>query len=99
MGGRQKWSSEDQRDILILGWADFRILLVSNSYVDREEISFKPRYDFQDAEEEIREVKDMFERIISKGRSLEDFIQKKLDDLKDNHKFRGGLLGINLHKT
>ncbi|GJW18763.1 hypothetical protein Tco_0026199 [Tanacetum coccineum] len=45
------------------------------------------------------EVKDMFERIISKGRRLEDFIQKKLDDLKDNHKFRGGLLGINLHKT
>ncbi|GJW47294.1 ribonuclease H-like domain-containing protein [Tanacetum coccineum] len=33
----------------------------------------------------------MFERIISKGRRLEDFIQKKLDDLKDNHKFRGGL--------
>ncbi|GJW51942.1 hypothetical protein Tco_0093293 [Tanacetum coccineum] len=30
----------------------------------------------------------MFERIISRGRRLEDFIQKKLDDLKDNHKFR-----------
>ncbi|GJQ93782.1 hypothetical protein Tco_0004921 [Tanacetum coccineum] len=45
------------------------------------------------------EVKEMFERIISRGRRLEDFIQKKLDDLKDNHKFRGGLLGINLHKT
>ncbi|GKA88484.1 hypothetical protein Tco_0810248 [Tanacetum coccineum] len=30
---------------------------VSNSYVDREEISFKSRDDFQDAEEEIREVK------------------------------------------
>ncbi|GJR75278.1 hypothetical protein Tco_0087643 [Tanacetum coccineum] len=27
---------------------------VSNSYVDREEISFKPRNDFQDVEEEIR---------------------------------------------
>ncbi|GJU34467.1 hypothetical protein Tco_1182821 [Tanacetum coccineum] len=34
----------------------------------------------------------MFERIISRGRRLEDFIQKKLDDLKDNHKFRGGLI-------
>ncbi|GJS42970.1 hypothetical protein Tco_0568013 [Tanacetum coccineum] len=45
------------------------------------------------------EVEEMFERIISKGRRLEDLIQKKLDDLKDNHKFRGGLLGINLHKT
>ncbi|GJV31842.1 reverse transcriptase domain-containing protein [Tanacetum coccineum] len=41
----------------------------------------------------------MFERIISKGRRLEDLIQKKLDDLKENHKFRGGLLGINLHKS
>ncbi|GJU29561.1 putative ribonuclease H-like domain-containing protein [Tanacetum coccineum] len=41
----------------------------------------------------------VFERIISRGRRLEDFIQKKLDDLKDNHKFRGGLLGINLHMT
>ncbi|GJW62415.1 hypothetical protein Tco_0111750, partial [Tanacetum coccineum] len=29
---------------------------VSNSYVDREEISFKPRDDFQDAEEEIRVI-------------------------------------------
>ncbi|GJZ15157.1 hypothetical protein Tco_0550834 [Tanacetum coccineum] len=29
----------------------------------------------------------------------EDVIQKKLDDLKDNHKFRGGLLGINLQWT
>ncbi|GKC48784.1 hypothetical protein Tco_1071529 [Tanacetum coccineum] len=46
-----------------------------------------------------KEVEEMFERIISKGRRLEDLIQKKLDDLKDNHKFRGGLLGINLHKT
>ncbi|GJU38200.1 hypothetical protein Tco_1191157 [Tanacetum coccineum] len=46
-----------------------------------------------------RKVEEMFERIISKGRRLEDLIQKKLDDLKDNHKFRGGLLGINLHKT
>ncbi|GJW97166.1 hypothetical protein Tco_0178974 [Tanacetum coccineum] len=45
------------------------------------------------------EVKEMFERIISKGRRLEDLVQKKLGDLKDNHKFRGGLLGINLHKT
>ncbi|GKA25922.1 hypothetical protein Tco_0712031 [Tanacetum coccineum] len=45
------------------------------------------------------EVTEMFERIISRGRRLEDFIQKKLDDLKDNHKFRGGLLGINLHMT
>ncbi|GJZ06723.1 hypothetical protein Tco_0540516, partial [Tanacetum coccineum] len=33
------------------------------------------------------EVTEMFERIISRGRRLEDFIQKKLDDLKDNHKF------------
>ncbi|GJZ55476.1 hypothetical protein Tco_0610669 [Tanacetum coccineum] len=41
----------------------------------------------------------MFEKIISKEEDLDDFIQKKLDDLKDNHKFRGGLLGINLHKT
>ncbi|GJU44598.1 hypothetical protein Tco_1201864 [Tanacetum coccineum] len=32
----------------------------------------------------------MFERIISKGRRLEDLVQKKLGDLKDNHKFRGG---------
>ncbi|GJV77017.1 hypothetical protein Tco_1508601 [Tanacetum coccineum] len=45
------------------------------------------------------EVEEMFERIISKGRRLEDLIQKKLGDLKDNHKFRGGLLGINLRKT
>ncbi|GKC12598.1 reverse transcriptase domain-containing protein, partial [Tanacetum coccineum] len=37
------------------------------------------------------EVTKLFERIISRGRRLEDFIQKKLDDLKDNHKFRGGL--------
>ncbi|GJZ49060.1 hypothetical protein Tco_0603250 [Tanacetum coccineum] len=35
-------------------------------------------------------VEEMFERIISKGRRLEDLIQKKLVDLKDNHKFRGG---------
>ncbi|GKF10436.1 hypothetical protein Tco_0048362, partial [Tanacetum coccineum] len=34
-----------------------------------------------------------------RGRRIEEFIQKKLDDLKDNHKFRGGLLGINLHMT
>ncbi|GKF67460.1 hypothetical protein Tco_0197139 [Tanacetum coccineum] len=49
--------------------------------------------------EKVKEVEEMFERIISKGRRLKDLIQKKLDDLKDNHKFRGGLLGINLHKT
>ncbi|GKA36707.1 hypothetical protein Tco_0723272 [Tanacetum coccineum] len=46
-----------------------------------------------------QKVEEMFERIISRGRRLEDLIQKKLDDLKDNHKFMGGLLGINLHKT
>ncbi|GJX33394.1 hypothetical protein Tco_0243249 [Tanacetum coccineum] len=44
-------------------------------------------------------VTEMFERIISRGRRQEDVIQKKLDDLKDNHKFRGGLLGINLQWT
>ncbi|GJU89116.1 hypothetical protein Tco_1301539 [Tanacetum coccineum] len=71
----------------------------SHTYADREEIPSKSRDDFQDVEEEIREVEEMFERIISKGRRLEDLIQKKLDDLKDNHKFRGRLLGINLHKT
>ncbi|GKA30748.1 putative reverse transcriptase domain-containing protein [Tanacetum coccineum] len=38
-------------------------------------------------------VEEMFERIISKRRRLEDLIQKKLDDLKDNHKFREDLLG------
>ncbi|GJR32700.1 ribonuclease H-like domain-containing protein [Tanacetum coccineum] len=38
------------------------------------------------------EVEEMFERIISKGRRLEDLVQKKLGDLKDNHKFRGGLI-------
>ncbi|GKC51420.1 hypothetical protein Tco_1074165 [Tanacetum coccineum] len=43
-----------------------------------------------------QEMTKVFERIFS---SIEDFIQKKLADLKDNHKFRGGLLGINLHRT
>ncbi|GJX09777.1 hypothetical protein Tco_0199636, partial [Tanacetum coccineum] len=66
----------------------------SHTYADREEISSKSR-------DVIKDVKSrrMFERIISKGRRLEDLIQKKLDDLKENHKFRGGLLGINLHKS
>ncbi|GJT61519.1 hypothetical protein Tco_1005052 [Tanacetum coccineum] len=77
----------------------YRLVKESHTYADREEIPSKSRDDFQDVEEEIREVEEMFERIISKGRRLEDLIQKKLDDLKDNHKFRGGLLGINLHKT
>ncbi|GJS61759.1 hypothetical protein Tco_0656543 [Tanacetum coccineum] len=55
-------------------------------------------FDRQDVEElyrlvkESAEVEEMFERIISKGRRLEDLIQKKLDDLKDNHKFRGSFL-------
>ncbi|GJS59416.1 putative ribonuclease H-like domain-containing protein [Tanacetum coccineum] len=39
------------------------------------------------------EMTKLFERIISRRRRLEDFIQKKLVDLKDNHKFRGGLTG------
>ncbi|GJV94818.1 hypothetical protein Tco_1546395 [Tanacetum coccineum] len=73
--------------------------LEGHTYADREEIPSKSRDDFQDVEKEIGEVEEMFERIISKGRRLEDLIQKKLDDLKDNHKFRGGLLGINLHKS
>ncbi|GJZ11748.1 hypothetical protein Tco_0546507, partial [Tanacetum coccineum] len=47
---------------------------IGNSYVDREEVSFKPR----DVNKDVK-------RIISRGRRLEDFIQKKLDDLKDNH--------------
>ncbi|GJY95749.1 retrovirus-related pol polyprotein from transposon TNT 1-94 [Tanacetum coccineum] len=53
-----------------------------HTYADREEISSKSRDDFQDVEKEIREVEEMFERIINKGRRLEDLIQKKLDDLK-----------------
>ncbi|GJS16681.1 hypothetical protein Tco_0411153 [Tanacetum coccineum] len=65
-----------------------------NSYADREEIPSKSR----DAVKDVKSRK-MFERIIRKGRRLEDLIQKKLDDLKDNHKFRRGLLGINLYKT
>ncbi|GKF53931.1 hypothetical protein Tco_0160841, partial [Tanacetum coccineum] len=71
----------------------------SHTYADREEIPSKSRDDFQDVEKEIGEVEEMFKRIMSKGRRLEDLIQKKLDDLKDNHKFMGGLLGINLHKS
>ncbi|GJY24763.1 hypothetical protein Tco_0398421 [Tanacetum coccineum] len=65
-----------------------------HTYADRKEISSKSR-------DVIKDVKSrrMFERIISRGRRLEDLIQKKLDDLKENHKFRGGLLGINLHKS
>ncbi|GJX91928.1 hypothetical protein Tco_0345254 [Tanacetum coccineum] len=47
----------------------------------------------------IHEVEEMFERIISKGRRLEDLIQKKLDDLKDNHKFRGGLIDQGVGST
>ncbi|GKE28753.1 hypothetical protein Tco_1444137 [Tanacetum coccineum] len=35
----------------------------------------------------------------SSSEDIEDLIQKKLDDLKINHNFRGGLLGINLHKS
>ncbi|GJX38822.1 hypothetical protein Tco_0252125 [Tanacetum coccineum] len=38
---------------------------------------------------QVQKVEEMFKRIMSKGRRLEDLIQKKLDDLKDNHKFRG----------
>ncbi|GJR88687.1 hypothetical protein Tco_0212698 [Tanacetum coccineum] len=34
------------------------------------------------------EMTKVFERIISSRRRIEDFIQKKLVDLKDNHKFR-----------
>ncbi|GJZ79035.1 hypothetical protein Tco_0643872 [Tanacetum coccineum] len=57
----------------------------SITYVDREKV-----YKFSSSE-----VTELFKRIISRGRRIEEFIQKKLDDLKDNHKFRGGLRGIN----
>ncbi|GJV09531.1 hypothetical protein Tco_1347187 [Tanacetum coccineum] len=56
-----------------------------HTYADREEIFFKPRDDLQDVEEEIRES--------HRGRRLERiFIQKKLDDLKDNRQFRGRIV-------
>ncbi|GJT94512.1 hypothetical protein Tco_1090030 [Tanacetum coccineum] len=81
---------KDQHEYKLLSWrlCDFcgiHILLMENGYFVYKISS--------------SEVTELFERIISRERRLEEFIQKKLDDLKDNHKFRGGLLGINLHMT
>ncbi|GJT93906.1 hypothetical protein Tco_1082751 [Tanacetum coccineum] len=49
----------------------------------------------------IRERMEEAEEEVKKRRRdrREEEEKKKLGDLKDNHKFRGGLLGINLHKT
>ncbi|GJS89508.1 putative ribonuclease H-like domain-containing protein [Tanacetum coccineum] len=66
---------------------------------------FEPDEDDEIWKDQFIDLKCRSERFVLKrnnqqrGRRLEDFIQKKLVDLKDNHKFRGGLLGINLHKT
>ncbi|GKF50492.1 hypothetical protein Tco_0146959, partial [Tanacetum coccineum] len=93
------WKNQHEYNLISWRLYDFcgiHILLMENgtgagyhetkdSYADREEISFKSRAVVKDVNAELEE---MFERIISKGRRLEDLIQKKLDDLKDNHKFR-----------
>ncbi|GJS86958.1 hypothetical protein Tco_0769594 [Tanacetum coccineum] len=95
----EKYSASRLEGFDLMLWGDLNTLFesgISNSYVDREEISFKSRVVVKDVSAEVEE---MFERIISKGRRLEDLIQNKLGDLKDNYKFKGGLLGINLLKT
>ncbi|GJW23704.1 hypothetical protein Tco_0034326 [Tanacetum coccineum] len=87
----------DQHEYNLLSWrlCDFcgiHILLMENGLAIHMLIEKKYPLSQEMLTTKLK-VTELFERIISRGRRLEEFIQKKLDDLKDNHKFRGGLLG------
>ncbi|GJR23693.1 hypothetical protein Tco_0972220 [Tanacetum coccineum] len=95
------WKNQHEYNLLSWRLCDFcgiHILLMENGLAIH--MLTEKKYPLsQELLSKMLEVEEMFERIISKGRRLEYLIQKKLGDLKNNHKFRGGLIDQGVGST